>query len=163
MKRIIAAACAATLLAGTSIAGAKVGVVDMETIFKSAPQVQQINKTLQKQFDGKKQAIMKQGKALQTAYAKFNKNKSVMSKKDLKAARDSITKQEMGLRKAQGAFQKALFAAQNKAMGAFMKKVNGVVAKLAKKNDMEMVVPKNAVIYADSKLDMTSKVLGQLK
>lgn len=165
MKRFLAITCAATLAvsAALSFAGEKVGVVNMEAIFKSAPQVQKINQDLQKQFAGKKETIMSQGKNLQAEYDKYNKNKSVMSKADSAKLRDQISKKEMGLRQAQADFQKDLFTAQNKAMGDFMAQVNKIVSGLAKKNDMDVVVPSNAVIYSDPSLDITSQVLDQLK
>ena len=165
MNRFATTLCAAALAVCSASAAmaASSGVVNMEQIFKTAPQVKNINATLQKQFSGQKNAVMEQGKTLQADLKNYNKNKSVMSKEDSKKLAMKIADEENQLRTAQAKFQQALFAAQNKAMAAFMKTVDAAVAKVAAKKKLGMVFPKNAVVYSHKGADITNDVMSNLK
>jgi outer membrane protein len=164
MKRLATTICAAAAVICSATAMASdFGVVNMEMIFKDSPQVKMINTNLQKKFSGQKDAIMKQGKMLQTNLQKYNKNKSVMSAADTKKLATTIAKEETGLRAAQAKFQQALFAAQNKAMKGFMTTVDAAVAKVAKANKMDIVLPKNGVVYSKKGMDITKTVMSDMK
>ncbi len=164
MKKILTGVCAAALAvcATVSFADTKIGVVNMEQIFKTSPQVKKINSDLRAQFSGKRDAILKQGKQLQSDMQNFTKNKSVMSKSKAKALSDKIAQEETSLRTKQADFQKQLFQAQNQAMTGFMKKVDTVVSTVANKKGMDVVMPKNAVVYSQNGMDITSDVMNNL-
>lgn len=163
MKRVFIVICIsiASLFAMSAIA-AQVGVVDMQKIFRSAPQVKQINATLTKQFANRKTSIMKMGKQLQTDIQQYQKNKAVMSAKELKNLKSKITKEETQLRQAQSKFQQDLFAAQNKKMTQFMDNVRRIVKSIAAKKKLDMVLPQNTVLYSDTGLNITDEVLSKL-
>lgn len=164
MKRFAKTLCVAAVALCTSMAVADtIGTVNMEQIFKTSPQVKSINASLQKQFASKKEAIVKQGKGLQSDLQNFNKNKSVMSKSDAKKLAQKIAKEEADLRTAQASFQQALFAAQNKAMKKFMGTVDAAVATVAKQDKLDLVLPKSGVVYAKDGKDITSSVVSAMK
>ncbi|MDF1761569.1 MAG: OmpH family outer membrane protein [Coxiellaceae bacterium] len=164
MKRLITTVCAAAIaVCSVSAFAMKIGVVDMEKVFKSSPQVKQINSGLRKKFASQRNDIVTKGKQLQADMQNFNKNKSVMNKKKAKLLAAKISKEESSLRMAQAAFQKNLFQAQNAAMSGFMKKVDASVSKVASKQDMDIVMPKNAVIYSKHDMNITSAVMSDLK
>lgn len=139
------------------------GVVDMRQIFEASPQVKAINADLDKKFSGQRNDLVTKGKALQDDVKKLQRNESVMSKKDVAALKDKIAEQEAALRTEQAQFQKTLYAAQNDAMNTFMEKVKGVVAAVAKQKKLDMVLPKNAVVYSQDKMDITADVTAKLK
>ncbi len=164
MNRLITTVCAAALaVCSASAMAMKIGVVDMEGVFKSSPQVKQINGSLRKKFASKRNDIVTKGKQLQSDMQNFNKNKAVMSKSKQKAMSSKIAKEESSLRMAQAAFQKDLFQAQNTAMSGFMKKVDAAVSAVAKKKGMDIVMPKNAVIYSKHDMNITKDVMSSLK
>lgn len=146
-----------------SVFAGEIGVVDMQKIFKSAPQIQQINSTLTQKFANRKQKIIEMGKQLQTQIQKFQKNKAVMSASDLATMKKNITAQEMKLRQMQAQFQQDFFKAQNKRMSEFMTKVRGIVKTIAAKKDLDMVLPKNSVLYSQGGADITPQVITALQ
>ena len=85
-----------------------------------------------------------------------------MSSKDLDALKQKITTQEMTLRQEQAKFQQDLFTAQNGQMAQFMKRLRGIVQTIAAKKKLEMVLPKNSVLYSDGSLNITQDVLKAL-
>lgn len=146
-----------------AMADEEIGVVDMQTIFKSSPRAQAINKALKSQFASRKENIVKMGKALQTEIQQYQKNQAVMDKTKIKALQEKINKQSVALRQAQAKFQQDLVTEQNKKMKEFIDDVKSAVAKVAGKKDLEVVLPSNAVLYSKPKLDITSDVLSNMK
>ena len=80
-KVVLVAAVAAFCSIGVFADG--IGVVDMKTIFTTAPQVKTIKAGLAKQFEPQKDKLEKMSQSLQADIAKYQKNKAVMDKKDL--------------------------------------------------------------------------------
>ena len=140
-----------------------VGVIDMQQIFQSSPQVNKINGDLNKQFSPQRDKIVAMGRTLEADIKKLNRDQSVMDKTSLGQLKDKITKEEQTLRTAQGEFQQALMAAQNKAMEAFMTQLNKVVTQVAEKKELQMVLPKTVVLYAKDSVDITADVASGLK
>lgn len=164
MRRLILMLCMIFVVAwSASVLAAGVGVVDMKQVFQTSPQIKKINADLKSKFSGQRSSIMKMGKTLQANLKKYQKNKAVMSSKSLAALKAKITSQEMKLRQAQTKFQRSLFAEQNKRMKTFMDQVKGVVQKIAKKKSLDVVLPKNSVLYSNGSLDLTASVLTGLK
>ena len=163
MKRILLAVTLSVAMLGSAVAMAEdIGVVDMRQIFRSSSQVKAINANLKKQFAPQRAKIVSLGKSLQSNVKKFKKNQSVMSGSNAAKLRSTIQQQSTELRQDQAKFQQDLFAAQNQAMAKFMKKVKGVVGKIAAKKKLEIVLPKNNVLYAKGTMDITSDVKSAL-
>jgi len=164
MKRTLLAACV-LFAAIWSLPGfaSGIGVVNMQTIFRSSPQVKKINTTLQKRFAARKTNIVAMGKKLQTEVKQFQKNQTVMDSKAAQALRAKIGEQGTKLRQMQGKFQRDLMVAQNAEMKKFMTRVKGIVGKIAAKKKLDVVLPSNAVLYSKTKSDITSEVLSALE
>ncbi len=165
MKRILLAVCLSlmTIWSATVLAADNVGVVNMQTIFRSSPQIKQINAALKKKFSARKASIVELDKTLQAEVQKFQKNHSVMTPKSLQGLRAKISTQGLQLRQAQTKFQKDLVSEQNKQMRKFINSVRKIVRKIAMKKKLNLVLPSNSVLYASNNLDITSRVLADLK
>lgn len=164
MKRTLLATCV-LFAAIWSLPGfaSGIGVVNMQTIFRSSPQVKKINTTLQKRFATRKTSIVVMGKKLQTEVKQFQKNQTVMDSKAAQALRAKIGGQGAKLRQMQGKFQRDLMVAQNAEMKKFMTRVKGIVGNIAAKKKLDVVLPSNTVLYSKTKSDITSEVLSALE
>lgn len=164
MKRlalILMAVVTATWSMGAMAAGV-VGVVDMQQILQTSPEIKKINADLTKQFDERKQKIVEMGRALQGDLQTYQKNKSVMSSKVLSDTQEQIGKKEASLRDAQMKFQQDLFTAQNKSMNDFMDRVRTAVKDVASKKQIDLVLPKNMVLYSQGATDITPDVMSKI-
>lgn len=141
----------------------QIGIVDMQQVFQQSTQVKKINDDLTKQFSSRRDEIVKLNKDFQANVQKFQKDKTVMSAKDLDDLKNKITTQEGQLRQEQSKFQQDLFAAQDAQMKKFMDTVKSVVQKIADDKKLDVVLPKNSVLYAGNGMDITSDVIGKLK
>jgi outer membrane protein len=164
MKRIVLAMVAAIGLLSINmvVEAAVYGVVDIQQIFHTAPQIQKINAQLNQEFSAKKAAIIKQGQTLQANLAKYKKQSLVSTDSQLSSLKAEITKQEEGLRQAQAEFQKELYTEQSKKMAGFMAKMKAVIQNIAKDKNLDLVLPMNAVLYSKSNLNITAGVLKSL-
>jgi len=164
MKRLVILLSAVmAMICSMGAMASGVGVIDMEQIFRSSPEVKKINEQLKDQFASRKSKIIEMGKTLQGELQGYQKNKAVMSKDQVKTFEAKISKKEADLRGEQMQFQKDLYAAQNKRMGDFMNQVRGIVTKVADSKKLELVLPKNVVLYSQGATDITSEVMSKLK
>jgi outer membrane protein len=164
MKRLllwVVGICCATLWSVSSLA-AGVAVIDMQQIFQSSKQVKDINDGLEKQFAAQKKDVDTLGKQLQANVDKYKKDQAVMDAKAAEALKNTIRDQEQKLQQQQTDLQRKLFDAQNKAMTQFLDKIKDIVKGMASTQDIDVVLPKNALLYSKDNLDITSKVLAAL-
>lgn len=140
-----------------------IGVVNMQQILQSAPQVKQINAQLKDQFAKRKSDILGQAKVLQADMSNFDKNKTVLSAKDLATLRNKITSEETQLRTEQMSYQQDLMTAQNKAMNSFLKTLKASVSVVAEKKKLSLVLPENTLLYSAPNADVTNDVLKNLQ
>ena len=160
IKRLLAVIGLAVVVSWSVAAIAQIiGLVDIRQIFQASPQIKQINARLEKRFSPQREKVIGLEKSLQDSINKLQRNESVMSKKEVVDLRNNIEKQKNELREAQRQFQQCLFIAQNRAMADFMRKVTGAVEHVAKKENLDLVLPKETVLYIKDGKDITSDVL----
>lgn len=148
---------------GASI-GQTVGTVDIRQIFQASPsQVKNINTQLEKEFSPQRERIINLGKSLQEDTKKFQRNEAVMSDKEKQELKNKIDQKQKEFQQAQLKFHQELYNAQNKAMFELMTKISGVVRALAEKEKVDLVLPKDTVLYARDTKDITSDVIAKLK
>lgn len=163
MKRLLLTLCLSLGMVWSSFAMAeKIGVVNLAKIFQST-QAQKINSQLQREFSSQQNKLSAMGKKLQADVKKLQRNQAVMDKKGLEKLRNSIMQQGQQLRTTQAKFQQAVVVARGKAMNGFMTKIVGIVKTVAAKKDLDMVLPKNAVLYVKDSTDITSDVASALQ
>ena len=164
MKRILQAVVLGAGIGATTLAAAatSIGVVNMQTIFKQSTKAKQVNADLQKQFASRKSSLDAMQAKLQTAIQNYSKNKAVLSKVKAAAAQKSIQTQSATLEKQGMQFKQDVYNAQNKAMTQFMATAQAAIAKVAKSKNLDLVVPKNTVLYSQQDMDITNSVLKVL-
>ena len=157
LKKVLLAA-SSLVFAGSVMAGG-LGVVDMDKVVKSVPQVKTMQSSIQKKFQPKQKKIMGMQKKFQAAQEKLKKNQAVMSKSALQSAAEDLQKQAQALQTAQVSFQKEVVAAQNQAMQKFFEQVKAVAAKIAKAKKLDVILPANGLLYSNGSIDYTQQVI----
>lgn len=166
----LVAACAALVLSGCQLgtnnaapgAAPRIGVVDMQKVVKQSPEAKSLNVSIEKQFSGKHQQLLKQQADYQKKVAAFQKNQSIEKPAKLKTEQQQLEKQAQKLQSDQSSFQQAVMAAQNKAMASFLAKVQKAAASVASKQGLSLVLPKKMVLYIGSDADVTDAVIKQM-
>lgn len=164
MRLVVKLSMAAALVAISATAAAQtMGVVDMQKVFANAPQVQKIKSDLQAKFTSRKAALQQQGKTLQADIMTFEKNKAVMSASNVTKTKNKITTEGAAFHQAQLKYQGDLMSMQAKQTKQLLAKIKAVIGSEAKKQHVEVVFPKQAVLYSDGMKDLTAAVIANLK
>jgi len=161
-KFLIAGLIAVGLSFSVSAFADGIGVVNMKTLFESANQVKKINDQMKSQFGPRQQKLEDMGKTLQADIDKLQKNKAVMSQKQLSDLNDKIAQEGDGLHQAQASYQQDLFQAKQQAFMQFLNQIRAASQNVAQQQKLEIIIPADSVVYAADSLDVTKQVLAAL-
>ncbi len=163
MKKVFqVAAVSAALMMSLSASALSVGTIDMESVVTKSPQAKKIKSEMEAKFGPDREKVMALGKSLQADIQEYQKNQSVMNKKDLDALQKKISDEQSQLREIQGKVQAELSKEQNAKMDEFMKDVKTATQKVAEKEKMDLVLPARSVIYVSEDSDITQKVIDAM-
>src|SRR3990167_8145441 len=136
----------------------KVAVVNVQQVLQQSPKVVQLTKKLENEFKPRQQKINDQQKALEAQLESFKKESLTMSQKDKDATQKKISDERANLLKQVVAYQQDLSKEQNKIMRDILSNLNSVVSNLAKKDNFNLVLDSQAVIYSSNGTDLTKDV-----
>jgi outer membrane protein len=159
-----AVAVLATLMMGTSASAFahKVGIVDMQEIYKQIPQMAKIEQSLQTEFAERRQELEKLQGDIRFEAEKFKRESTTMSQAQKDALRDKIQGMQKNLAEQGRPLEQEIKARQNQELA----KVQGVIIKtieeIAKDGDFDEVKVKDTTIYFNPKevTDLSSKVVA---
>jgi Skp family chaperone for outer membrane proteins len=162
-KLLIAATVAGSVLTASVMASPTIGIINMQVLMTSAPQVQDCQVSLKKKFTPVQNKLQADATTLQADMKNLQKNGSTMSKADLSALENKVQSEQAAFQQGQANLQQQAMEAQQACMTAFAGVLKTAAAQVADKNDMSVVLPSNAVIYYDSNMDITDAVIAKLK
>jgi outer membrane protein len=163
MKRTTLLALAVLSTVSLAAHASGVAVVDMQKVFNTAPQANEIKTDLQKEFTGRRDKLTTMSKQFQQDLNQYTKNKAVMSDKDLEKLKAKLSSEGDALKKGQMQYQQDLYKQQSSKTTAFINKVKAIAASIAQKKGFDLVLPKNTVLYSKTDSDITSQVMSGLK
>lgn len=146
-----------------SVFAANYGVIDMQQVVTKSSKADDLKKQLETKFSSQKKEIDDMTASLQADLAKYQKDKAVMSKKDSEAMQKKISTAESKLQQKQATLQQQVQEEQTKKMNEFMASVQDASKVVAKDKKLDLVLPKNAVVYFDNSSDVTDAVISQMK
>ncbi|WP_372761973.1 OmpH family outer membrane protein [Pseudoalteromonas sp.] len=166
MKKLFkstAVAVLATLMMGTSVNAFahKVGIVDMQEIYKQIPQMAKIEQALQAEFAERRQELEKLQGDIRFEAEKFKRESTTMSQAQKDALRDKIQGMQKNLAEVGRPLEQEIKARQNQELA----KVQGLIIKtiedIAKDGDFDEVKVKDTTIYFNPKkvTDLSDKVV----
>lgn len=136
-----------------------IAVVDVQEILQSAPQVNAMKEKLKSDFAPRQNQLVTAQKTLKADIDKLQSDHDKMDKKALESLQKQIEAEQQDIQAKQIAFQKDLFAAQDKALQGLLDKIKAKVTQVAEEKKFSMVLLKNSVPYMkDKKADITSDV-----
>ncbi len=161
----IAGLCALLLAVSTASVQAqtlKVGFVNVARVLDQAPQAQSASRRIEKEFAPRDRELIAQQKELRKMEDRLVKNGAVMSATERERQTVGIRKLRREIRTNQGEFREDLNLARSQEMTKLQRRVVQVIKDLAKAEKYDLIIGEG-VIYAGSKVDITSKVLSKLK
>lgn len=165
MKRLIGFFIGVFLSASVFAAGAeaaKVGVVDLQKIMQTAPQMKTIQQKLEAQFKPRRDKLVAMEESLKKDMEKFKRDNAVMSAKDKKDLEKKIITAQQTFERQGQQYQQELSAAHNEAMEDLYNKVRKAIKLVADQQKYDVILQKDAAPFASDKLDVTAEVMKNI-
>ena len=141
----------------------KIGVVNVRDIMQQSPQGEAITKTLEKEFGSRKNSIVSAQKSLQEKSGKYQRDSAVMSEAERKKTEKELVEKQRDIQRMEQEFREDGQARQNEEAEKLLKKINEVISRVAASEGYDMILHREAAPFASDKVDITAKVLAELK
>ena len=163
LARIAAVALASAstlgLSEGLARAEGKIAVVDVQRAVMQTDDGMRAQATLKKLFDRRQQELDARQTELGRAREDIEKQSRILSRQALEKRMEDWQRRMVELQTKFVENNKELQEKQGQLTGPIIKKLVGVVARLAKKSGYELIIDKQAVPYARADLDLTEQVV----
>lgn len=165
MKKFFLIISSIMLLAAASYATAatKFGTVDYREVNKQTDFASKMRSSYQQEVKKFYQPIVEARKQLTENKKRLNDKGTTLSKaartkleKQIKTEQADLTKRQAQLRKESVDFRKNI-------MDRFQDKLKNAVGRIAKRQNIEIVLQKSSVLYANHTVDLTTQVVAALK
>ncbi len=165
MKKICLAVCGLSMLlgVGSAFADMKVGVVDLQKVLTTSPQVKQARDKLVSKFDPSKKEIASLQKSLRDDFDKLSKNKAVMQDQERKSLEAKIDGEQKDLRTKATDFEQKFNQEEEKTMQDVTKQIQTIVDKFAMENKYDLIIAKGATAYNNPSFDVTPQIVTALE
>jgi outer membrane protein len=159
-----AVAVLATLMMGTSVNAFahKVGIVDMQAIYKQIPQMAKIEQSLQTEFAERRQELEKLQGDIRFEAEKFKRESTTMSQAQKDALRDKIQGMQQNLAEVGRPLEQDIKKRQNEELAKVQGLIIKTIEEIAKDGDFDEVKVKDTTIYFNPKevTDLSNKVVS---
>lgn len=140
-------------------AQSRIGVVDLQHAVMATEDGIRAQATLKKRFDKRQQDLDAKQTELQRAREDIERQSRVLSRDALQKRMEDWQRQMVELQTVFVEYNKELQKMQGDLTGPIIKKMMGVVSRLAKKQGFELIIDKQAAPYARPDLDLTERVI----
>jgi len=146
----------------TIYAEQKIAFVNQAKLLQKAPQAEAARNKLQKEFAKRDKALVKLQKEIVKKEAKLKKDVAVLSTDELNKLKRKVILLRRDLERDKVAFKEDVSIRQNEELVKLQKSVLESIQKIAKKEKYDLIIS-DGVIYASDSIDITEKILVQLK
>lgn len=140
----------------------KIGFVNAPRVLEEAPQAEAAQKDLQKEFSPRDKAIVDGQNEIRKLEDKLARDGVVMGEKERRKLERDIVSRKRDLKREQEEFREDLNIRRNEAFEQIRNIVRDAINEIAKTEKYDLIVGEG-VIYADSRIDITDKVIARLK
>lgn len=146
-------------LMGMNVYAERIGVVDLQKIMQTSPQMKAIQAKLETEFKPRRDQLMSTEANLKHDMEKLKRDTAVLSQVQRKDLEKKIVTAQQKLERDGQQYQQELSTAHNEAMEEFYGKIRAAISKVAESDKYDLVFQKDAAPFSVEKLDITSKVM----
>lgn len=161
--RALAVLALATLPLVVSIndatAQSKIAVVDVQTAVMQTEDGIRAQATLKKLFDKSQRDLDAKQEELQRAREDIERQARVLSREALARRTEDWQRRMVELQTVYVDYNKQLQKKQGELTGPILKKMLGIISRIAKKNGYDVIIDRSATPYARQDLDLTEQVV----
>lgn len=137
----------------------KIGVVDLQKIMQTSSQMKDIQQKLEKEFKPRRDKLVSVESSLKGDMEKFKRDSAIMSATQKKELEKKIVAAQQQFERDGQQYQQELSTAHNEAMETLYSKVRAAISKIAKEEQYDIIVQKDAAPFSSEALDVTDKVM----
>jgi outer membrane protein len=166
MKRLSGLLLASTLAMGSASVfadGTRIGVVDLQKIMQTSTQMKAIQEKLEKEFKPRRDKLIGMEEALKKDMENFKRDTAIMSQSQRKDLEKKIVGEQQQFERDGQQYQQELSTAHNESMEEFYTKIRAAIAKIAEREKYDLILQKDAAPFSVDKLDVTAKVIVEIK
>lgn len=141
----------------------KIGVVDLQRIMQTAPQMKSIQEKLEKEFRPRRDQLVKMEETLKNDMQKFKRDSAIMTQEQKRDLEKKIVASQQTFEREGQQYQQELSTAHNEAMEDLYTRIRKAIEVVAVADKYDVVLQKEAAPYSSQQLDMTDKVLEKIK
>lgn len=161
MKKIVLTVLLAVLPVLVSAEGAKIGFVDGSRLAQDAPQAKQAADRLSKEFEPRKEEILKAQEALAKREEAFLKDSAFMATTEKQKKERELVTAKRGLRLKETEFREDLTIRRNEEMAKVWQVLRTTIQDYGVKHGYDLIMFEG-VSYASDKVNITDAVLKSL-
>jgi outer membrane protein len=172
MNRYLALGClglglmVSPLLSGLStgaVPAPKIGVIDLDNTLSTTPAGKRANDSFEKTRKAKQTELDKKQEELKKADADLDKQKTVLKPEVYAQKRQELEKKFVELQQVYVKLERDLAGERTKLIQDLLKQASPKIEALAKAEGVNIIVDREAVVWADKAVDLTSKLDAQMK
>lgn len=149
--------------ASSAVPAPKIGVIDLESTLATTPAGKRANDSFEKTRKAKQADLDKQQNDLKQAQADLEKQKAILKPEAFEQKRSDLEKKFVDLQQTYLKLEKDLSAERSKLMSDLMKQAEPKIVKLAHDEGVNIIVDREAVVWADKEVDLTAKLNAQMQ
>jgi outer membrane protein len=164
---LLTLAGAAAPLAAQQGGGAKVAYVNTQAILKSTPGYAQAESTFSKELETYRGEVQKLQSSLDSAASDFEQQSVMLSPTQRAAKRKDLAGQQQKLEQRTQELQQRAAGRERELLDPIQSKVNSVIEGVRASGNYAIIfdvsAPNSGIVTADKSLDLTQKIIQQLK
>ncbi len=172
MNRYLALGClglglmVSPLLAGlakSAVPAPKIGVIDLDNTLSNTPAGKRANASFEKTRKAKQSQLDKEQEALKTAAAELEKQKVVLKPDAYNAKHAELEKKFVDLQQVYVKLERDLAGERTKLIQDLLKQAGPKIEQIAKSEGVNLIIDREAVVFADPSVDLTAALNAQMK
>ena len=150
-------------LATSAVPAPKIGVIDIDSTLSSTPAGKRANDSFEKARKAKQTELDKKQQELKQADADLDKQKAVLKPEVYAQKRQELEKKFVELQQVYVKLERDLAGERTKLIQDLLKQASPKIEALAKAEGVNIIVDREAVVWADKAVDLTAKLNEQMK
>jgi len=150
-------------LATSAVPAPKIGVIDIDNTLSSTPAGKRASDAFEKTRKSKQSELDKKQEELKKADADLDKQKAVLKPEVFAQKRQELEKKFVELQQTYVKLERELAGERAKLIQDLLKQASPKIEALAKAEGVNIIVDREAVVWADKSVDLTAKLNAEMK
>jgi outer membrane protein len=150
-------------MATSAVPAPKIGVIDLDSTLSTTPAGKRANDAFEKTRKGKQTELDKKQEELKKADADLDKQKSVLKPEVYAQKRQDLEKKFIELQQVYVKLERSLAEERAKLIQDLLKQASPKIEAIAKAEGVNIILDREAVVWADKSVDLTASLNAQMK